>query len=111
MPRRGSLVVAFALAACGAPEPVGTPSEAVRPTIAALAEMTGESVEALSNDPCIVGCAGAAVTGCSGVTEICDASFVFSYGGAWITCTEAIMAACGASIGLYQCATTCRGRS
>lgn len=111
MSRRWSLVVAFVLAGCAETETVAPPSEAVIPTIEALAEMTGESVEALSNDPCIIGCAGAAVTGCSGVTETCNDSFVFSYGGAWITCTEALQAACGASAGLYQCATSCRGRN
>jgi len=110
MPRRCSLIVAFVLAACGAPEVSEPPSEAVRPSIEALAEMTGESVEALSSDPCVIGCAGAAVTGCPAVLEICDASFVFSYRGVWITCTEAVLGACGATAGLYECATSCRGR-
>ena len=45
------------------------------------------------------------------VAQFCEQSFVFSYGGAWITCTEAVLGACGATPGLYQCTTSCRARS
>lgn len=111
MLRRGSWIVTVVLAACAAPEPIAPPSEAVASGIEALAEMTGESVDALSNDPCVIGCAGAAATGCIPVAQFCEQSFVFSYGGAWITCTEAVLGACGATPGLYQCTTSCRARS
>lgn len=104
-------VVLFVLAGCGAPELPAPPPEAVRAHIEELAEITGESADALSNDPCVIGCAGAAATGCPDVQSHCDSSFVFSYGGAYITCTEAVLAACGLTPGLYQCAISCRARA
>lgn len=111
MLRRVVPATAFVLTACGAPEPPAPPPEAVRAHVEALAEIIGESADALSNDPCVIGCAGAAASGCSTVQGICDDSYVFSYGGAYITCTEAILAACGSTVGLYDCAVSCRARA
>lgn len=120
MLRRSRVIIALSVVMCACalpesesesdPESEDTPSSAAPGPIAELAELVGESAEALSQDPCIIGCAGAALEGCSGVSQACDLSFVVSFGGAWITCTEAVQAACGSTPGLYGCAVSCRAR-
>ena len=110
MLRRSWLMIPCVLAACAAPEPEDGPSAAAAEQIESLAPWIGESAEALSQDPCVIGCAGAAVEGCPAVVEACDTSLVVAYAGAWITCTEAVRAACGSTAGLYACAVSCRAR-
>jgi hypothetical protein len=112
MPRRCRLAVTVVLAACAPSEPSepAPSSEAVREGVAALAEETGETAWALSQDPCVIGCAGACVSGCDAVKEACDTALVAPFSGVWITCTEATMAGCGGTAGLGLCAHSCRAR-
>lgn len=113
-----TVAVVLTLAAC-APESSSEPSEpfsppppgAVRDGLQALAEATGESLDALSQDPCIIGCAGASVAGCQPVKDACDSTLVTQFGGIWMTCTEAIYAGCGGTPGLVICAHSCRART
>jgi hypothetical protein len=115
MPRCRLLSVAVVLVAACSPneatEPDTAPaSEALAAPIAALAEQTGESTDALSQDPCVIGCAGAVVEGCSTVKDTCDTALVAPFSGVWITCTEAVMSACGGTAGLGLCTLSCRAR-
>jgi hypothetical protein len=110
MRRRLPLTAGLVLAACTPPETAPPPPEAMLPRLQALAEMTGEAVEDLSQDPCVIGCAAAAVAGCQAVEDMCDTALVTEVAGVWMTCGEVKQAACESTAGLYACAVTCRAR-
>jgi hypothetical protein len=110
MRRRLLLTVALVLAACSPPEADESPPQPIAAQIRALAEMTGEAAEDLSQDPCVIGCAGAAVEGCQPVLDTCDTALVAPFSGVWMTCGEAVQAACESTAGLYACAIACRAR-
>ncbi|MFT3772561.1 MAG: hypothetical protein QM820_44790 [Minicystis sp.] len=108
---RRVLIVAVVLPACAPSEPSDLLSEAQHAGVQALAELTGESVDTLRQEPCVIGCAGAALAGCQDVKEVCDTALAAPFAGIWITCTEAVQSACGGTVGLGFCAHSCRARS